>query len=165
MSQAVVRKLIQYRCSHNGNGEFSWCFNSIFSILDVTTVSRGHGRSLYICPPTTFHRRDELDRPGEHCLSGWDPRFGLGGGSPTILGLGDAPPAFVSLILLTSNAEANPCPSCYACGQNFRQSDPPLACHTPAYGAQIHKQTRCSGCPAQNILYRGVPQPTAGRGH
>ncbi len=61
---------------------------------------------------------------------------------------GDASPAATSLLLLlAADVETNPGPSCYACGQNFRQSDTPLNCHTLDCGLRSNKQTRCSGAP------------------
>ncbi len=61
---------------------------------------------------------------------------------------GGAPPATASLLLLLAgDVETNPGPSCYACGQNFRQSDTPLNCHAQDCGVRSHKQTRCSGVP------------------
>ncbi len=60
----------------------------------------------------------------------------------------DVPPAVASLLLLLAgDVETNPGPSCYVCGQNFRQSDTPLTSHTPDYVIRTHKQTRCSGVP------------------
>ncbi len=61
---------------------------------------------------------------------------------------GNVPPAVTSLLLLLAgDVETNPGPSCYVCGQNVRQSDTPLTCHTAACVIRIHKQTRCSGVP------------------
>ncbi len=44
---------------------------------------------------------------------------------------------------------------CYACGQNFRQSDTPLTCHTTDCEIRTHKQTRYSGVPRsqQSLLW------------
>ncbi len=43
---------------------------------------------------------------------------------------GDASTAAASLLLLLAgDVDTKPGPSCYACGQNFRQSDTPLNCH------------------------------------
>ncbi len=64
------------------------------------------------------------------------------------LRVGDAPPAvafLLLLLLLSGDVETNPGPSCYACGQNFRQSDRPLTSHTPDSKIRTHKETRCSG--------------------
>ncbi len=62
--------------------------------------------------------------------------------------VGDAPPDAASLLLLLAgDVETNPGPSCYACGQNFRQSDTRLNCHAQGCGVRSHKQTRCSGVP------------------
>ncbi len=77
-----------------------------------------------------------------------------GYGSPTTFSrVGNASPVVASLLLLSGDVETNPGPRCYACGQNIRQSDTALACHTPACGATTHKQTRCSDLPcAQQSL-------------
>ncbi len=62
--------------------------------------------------------------------------------------MGDVPPAVASLLLqLAGDVDTNPCPSCDACGQNFRQSDTPLTCHTPDCEIRTHQLTRCSGVP------------------
>ncbi len=61
---------------------------------------------------------------------------------------GDASSAAASLLLqLAGDFETNPSPSCYACGQNFRQSDTPLSCHTQDCGVRSRKQTQCRGVP------------------
>ncbi len=58
----------------------------------------------------------------------------------------DVSPAATSLLLLLAgDVETNPGPSCYACGQNFRQSDTPLNCHCQDCGVRSHK--RCSSVP------------------
>ncbi len=134
-----------------------------------TTTTRGHGRSLYVAAPSTFLRRDECDRPDKHRRSGSDTRSGQGDGSPTVFSKeGDASPAAASLLLLlTKDVETNPGPSCYACGQNFRQSDTPLNCHAQDPGVRSHKQTRCSGVPRsqQSLTWyfptNGGPGPPA----
>ncbi len=62
--------------------------------------------------------------------------------------MGDASPAVSSLLLLlTGDVETSPGPSCFACGQNFCQSDTPVNCHAQDCGVRSHKQTRCSGVP------------------
>ncbi len=59
---------------------------------------------------------------------------------------GDVSRAAASLLLLLAgDDETNPGPSCYAFGQNFRQSDTPLNCHAQDCSVRTHKQTRCSG--------------------
>ncbi len=77
--------------------------------------------------------------------------------------VGDASPADASILqLLAGDVETNPGPSCYACGQNFRQSDTPLNCHAQDCRVISHKQTRCSGVPRsqQSLLWHC---PTHGR--
>ncbi len=103
----------------------------------TTTGCRGPGRSLYVAAPTTCLRRDECDRPDRHRPSGSDP--------PTIFSIVvGAPPAVASLFLpLAGDAETNPGPSSYACGQ----TDTPLICYTPDCEIRTHNQTRCSAVP------------------
>ncbi len=125
---------------------------------------RGHGRSLYVAAPTTFLRRDECDRPDKHRSSDSGPRSGQGDGLPTIfLRVGDARRAVSSLLLLLAgDVETNPGQSCYVCGQNVRQSDTPLICHTPDCKIRTHRQTHAVVCPDLN---RGIAQPTMGPDH
>ncbi len=106
----------------------------------------GHGRSFFVAAPTTFLRREECDQPDKHHPSVSELRFGQGNGSPTRFSrVGYAPPAVAALLLLQAgNGGTNPCPSCYACGQNLYQSDTPLVCNTPACGTRTHNQTRYS---------------------
>ncbi len=128
-------------------------------VIRATTVGRDHGRSLYVAASTTFLQRDECDRPDKHRPSGSDPRSGQGGGSLTIFsGVGDALPAVISLLLLQAGDEPNQGPSCYACGQNIRQSDTPLSCHTPACGIITHKQT-----PLPTVPTVALPNPWRAR--
>ncbi len=80
--------------------------------------------------------------------------------------MGDAPPAVVSLLLLlTGDVDTNPGPSCYACGQNFRQSDTPLNCHGPQIAEYDPTNKRDAVArPDLNSLYRGISQPTVDPG-
>ncbi len=63
------------------------------------------------------------------------------------------------------HVETSPGPSCYTCGQNFRQSGTPLNCHVQDCGVRSHKLTRCSGVPRsqQSLPWRcpthGGPGP------
>ncbi len=141
------------------------CLCKVIRLHTVHLQPRGHGRSLYMAAPTTFFRRDECDRPDKQCPSSSDPRSGQGDGSPTVFSKeGDASTAAASLLLLLAgDIETNPGPSCYACGQNFRQSDTPLSCHAQDCGARSHKQTRCSD--DFRSPYRGIAQPTVDPGH
>ncbi len=61
------------------------------------------------------------------------------------------------LLLQAGDVETNPGPRCYACGQKFRQSDTPLACHTPECEIKTQKQTRCSGVPRSQQSLSGSP--------
>ncbi len=80
--------------------------------------------------------------------------------------VGDASPIVASLLLLLAgDVKTNPGPSCYACGQDFHQSDTPLNCQAQDCGVRSLKQTRCSGVPrSQHSLpwhcpTHGVPGP------
>ncbi len=48
------------------------------------------------------------------------------------------------LLLLAGDVENNLDPSWYACGQNVRRFDTPLACFMRAYETQPYKQTHCN---------------------
>ncbi len=78
------------------------------------------------------------------------------------LRVGGAPPAVASLLLLllAGDVETNPDPCCYACGQNFRQSDT----HQIAKLEPTNKPNAVV-CPDLNRLYRGIAQPTVGPDH
>ncbi len=51
------------------------------------------------------------------------------------------------LLLLVGDVENNLGPSWYACGQNLRWFDTPLASFMPAYEAQTYNQANCSCVP------------------
>ncbi len=78
----------------------------------------------------------------------------------------DAPPTVTSLLLLLAgDIETNPCPSCYACGQNFRHSDTHLTCHTPYAKFEPTKKPDEVVCPDLNSHYHDIAQPTVGPVH
>ncbi len=74
-------------------------------------------------------QQQQQQQQRQHRPSGSDPRSGQGDGSVTFFfRIGNVPPAVASLLLLLAgDVETNPGPGCYVCGQNFRQSDTPLA--------------------------------------
>ncbi len=102
-----------------------------------------------VAASSIFLQMDECDRPDKHRPVARTPgpaREMVR--QPFFSRVGDAPPAVVLLLLLlTGDVETNPGPSCYACSQNFRQSDMPLTCHTPDCEIRTHRQTHCSGLP------------------
>ncbi len=97
--------------------------------------------------------------PRQNRPSGSDPRSGQGDGSPTFfLRIGDVPPAVASLLLLLAgNVETNPGSGCYACGQNFRQSDTSLTCHTPEIESKNSESLWPSALKASSTRFWRLP--------
>ncbi len=109
--------------------------------------------------PAAFLRRAECDRPVKNHHNDLGHRPPQGDSLPTIFSrVGGAS----RLVPLGGDVETNPGPCCYERGQDFRRSDTPITCLTPACGTKTHEQTHYSGVPRsqQSLPWR---YPTDGR--